>query len=124
MKKISLAAATAIALAAWCAPDAQATTLSGNMTVDNFFFAFISTSDATLGTQVASGNNWPTTVGIPATTLTPGVTNYLHIEAINQTGPAMFIGDFSLSDTGFTFANGTQSLSTDTTDWRGGFNDF
>lgn len=116
---IVLAAAASFALR----PDANATTLSGNLTADNAFFAFVSTNDATLGTLVASGNNWQTTYSLLSTALTPGVTNYLQIEAINGGGPGMFIGAFTLSDTGFKFANGTQSLLTDTADWLGGYND-
>jgi hypothetical protein len=100
-----------------------ATTLTGNLTADNAFFAYISTSNSTLGTLVASGNDWGTTFSIDPTTLTPGVTYYLHIEAINYGGPGAVLGEFSLSDSDFYFANGSQTLLTDTTDWSGGFND-
>jgi hypothetical protein len=101
---------------------ASATTLSGSLTADNAFFAYISTDNSTLGTLVASGNNWPTTFTISAAALTRGVTNYLQIEVINYGLQGGFIGDFTLSDTGFHFANGTQSLSTDTTNWSGIYN--
>ena len=101
---------------------AKATDISGNLTVDNAFFAYISTNDSVLGTLVAQGNNWPTTFSFSGVTLTPGVTNYLHIEAINYGGPGAFIGDFFLSDSGFQFANGTQALSTDTSNWAGIYN--
>jgi hypothetical protein len=100
---------------------ASATTISGSTTADNAFFVFLSTNNSVLGTQIASGNNWPTTFTVPATALTPGVTNYLQVEVINYGLQGGFIGDFSLSDTGFHFANGTQSLSTDTT-WAGIYN--
>ena len=100
---------------------AHPATLSGSLTVDNFFFAYVSTSDSTLGTLVASGADWPTTVSL-SQALTPGVTNYLHIEAINEWGPAMFVGQFSLDNTLFMFANGTQSLLTDTPHWSAIFN--
>jgi hypothetical protein len=104
----------------------QATTINGLLSVDNAFIAYISTSDSTLGTQVATGHDYSAVFGVPATTLTPGVTNYLHIEAFNLAvdgnGPAMFVGQFSLSDTQFKFANGTQSLLTNTTDWSAGLN--
>src|ERR1039458_8120985 len=65
---------------------AQATTINGNMTVDNAFYAYVSTNNAVLGTLVASGNSWPTTFSLSAA-LTPGVTNYLQIVAINYGGP-------------------------------------
>jgi hypothetical protein len=101
---------------------ASATTISGNTTADNAFFAFLSTDNSVLGTQIASGNSWPTTFTIGPSALTPGVTNYLQFEVINYGGPGGFIGDFTLSDAAFHFANGTQSLSTDTTNWAGIYN--
>ena len=101
---------------------AKATNISGNLTADNAFFAYISTNDAVLGTLVAQGNSWPTTFSFSGATLTPGVTNYLHIEAINYGGPGAFIGQFTLSDAGFQFANGSQSLLTGTTNWAGIYN--
>ena len=94
----------------------SATTLSVNMTVDDAFNTYISTSDAVLGTLIGSGTSWPTTVTF-SSLLTPGVTNYIHVVAVDYIAPAMFIGDFSLSDTGFIFANGTQLLVTDTANW-------
>ena len=99
----------------------SATTLSANMTVDNAFFAYISTDDSVLGTLVGSGNDWPTTFSF-SSALTPGVTNYLHIEAINYGGPNGFIGDFHLSDSNFYFGNSTQTLLTGTDNWFGGYN--
>lgn len=102
---------------------AAATTLSGDLTADNAFEAFLSTSPGTLGTAVASGNSWGNTYTLPATTLTPGKTYYLQIEAVDGGPPGAFIGSFSLSDTDFQFANGGQTLDTDTVNWTGGFND-
>jgi hypothetical protein len=116
---VALAAAASIA----APPDAQATTLSGFLTADNAFLAYVSTDNTILGTLVASGNDWGTTFTLPATALTPGVTYYLQIEAVNYGGPGAVIGDFSLSDTGFQFANGSQTLLTDTTDWSAIYND-
>jgi hypothetical protein len=109
-------------LAISAANPANATTISGNLTADNAFFAYVSTDNSVLGTLVASGNSWPTTFTISAAALTPGVTNYLQIEVINYGAQGGFIGDFTLSDTGFHFANGTQSLLTETTDWAGIYN--
>jgi len=94
----------------------SATTLSVNMTVDDAFNTYISTSDAVLGTLIGSGTSWPTTESF-SSLLTPAVTNYIHVVAVDNVSPAMFIGDFSLSDTGFRFANGTQLLVTNTTNW-------
>jgi hypothetical protein len=100
----------------------SAATLSGSLTADNAFYAFISTNNAVLGTEVASGNSWPTVFDFGPSALTPGVTNYLQIEAINYGGPGMFVGSFSLSGSGYQFANGQQTISTDTTNWNGIFN--
>lgn len=97
-----------------------ATTLSGDMTVDNLFSAYLSTNDSVLGTlfQIDSDANWQTPQSFSGVALTPGVTNYLHIIGTDQGPPQMFIGDFTLSDSGFKFANGGQFLVTDTTNWK------
>ena len=59
---------------------AEATTLTGNMTADEGFSAYISTDPNTLGTQIAGPTSgafsWPTAQSIN-TTLTAGQTNYL-----------------------------------------------
>lgn len=102
---------------------AGATTIGGKTTADNAFFMYLSTNNAVLGTLIASGNNWPTTFTVPATALTPGMTNYLQVEVINYGLQGGFIGDFTLSDNGFHFANGRQSLSTDTAHWAGFYDD-
>ena len=101
---------------------AMADTLSGTLTADNAFFAYISTSDSTLGTLIASGNNWPSSVNISPTALTPGVTNYLQIEVINYGEWGGLLGQFNLSDNSFQFANGSQTLLTNTADWAGIYN--
>ena len=88
-----------------------------NLNVDNSFDVYVSTSDAVLGTFVGNGTNWPTTYNFN-TVLTPSVTNYLHIVAVNSGGPGGFLGQFSLSDNLFQFANATQNLLTNTTDWN------
>jgi hypothetical protein len=122
-RKNWIAAFFAIPLALAMAPDTRATTLSGNLTADDGFFAFLSTSPATLGSQIATGNFWGTTWSFSNVALTAGQPYWLQIEAWDGAAPAMFIGQFTLSDSGFAFANGGQTLLTDTTDWIGGFND-
>ncbi len=102
---------------------AKASTISGNLTADNAFFAYISTSNSVRGTLVASGNDWGTTFSFSNFALTAGQTYYLQIEAINYGGPGAIIGDFSLSDTGFQFANGSQNLLTNTANWLASYND-
>jgi PEP-CTERM motif len=107
-------AAFALSTAAWVQP-AGATLLTGSMNVDNYFTAYLSTNDTILGTPIGSGTSWPTTYSVGGT-LSNG-TNYLHILATDSGPPAMFIGQFHLSDIGFSFSNGTQDLLTDTTHW-------
>jgi hypothetical protein len=101
---------------------ANATILTGSLTADNQFNAYISSSDAVLGTPIATGNDWRQAYAL-STPLTAG-TYYLHIIGYNDGGPATggnpdgFIGSFHLSDAGYRFANGTQNLSTDIMNWR------
>lgn len=99
------------------ATSAFSSTLTMNLNVDNAFDVYISTSDAVLGTLVGSGTNWPTTYSFNAV-LTPAVTNYIHIVAVNSGGPGGFLGDFSISDNLFQFVNTTQSLVTNNVDWN------
>ena len=101
---------------------AKADQLGGNLTVDNAVFVYVSTSDSTLGTLVASGNNWQAPLTISSALLTPGETNYLQVEAINYGIWGGFIGQFTLSDNSFQFANGSQTLLTNTADWTGSYN--
>ena len=92
--------------------------LTGFQTADNGLFAYISTDDTVRGTLVASTNDWGRTAGFSTAVLTPGVANYLHIEMVNYGGPGGLIGSYTLSGGTATFANGTQTLVTNTTDWR------
>jgi hypothetical protein len=97
---------------------------SGNMTVDNGFNVYISQTNSTAGTLIGSGGDWQTTYNI-SSQLTPGVTNYLHVEAADWGYIAGFIGAFQLNNPNFRFQNGTQTLLTNTTDWAvytNGFN--
>lgn len=121
-KLLSLAASCAAAGVMLAASAAQATVLMATLTVDNGYFAYISTSDSTLGTLVGSGTYWPNATTFSA--LLPNAPKlFLHIEAVNTGNIGGFLGDFSLTGTKFSFANGTQSLSTGTADWKGILND-
>jgi hypothetical protein len=95
---------------------ASATNISANLTVDNGFDYYLSTSDSVLGNLIGSGNNWQVTSQFTSA-LTAGVKNYIHVVATNAGGPAGFIGDFTLDDTSFQFANGTQHLLKNPVDW-------
>ena len=100
----ALLAATALS-----ASGAAATTLTSVLNVDNQFQVYLSTDDSVQGTSFGSGTNWPTSY-THSTTLVDGVTNYLHIAAQDVGGVAGLLGSFSLSDSDFSFSNGTQSL--------------
>ncbi|MES2071754.1 MAG: PEP-CTERM sorting domain-containing protein [Pseudomonadota bacterium] len=112
LKKLTLS----LLLAAASIGSASATTLGITTNVDNIFNIYVSTSDSALGTLVGSGNNWTHTYNF-SSALTAGTTNYIHVVATNQGGPGGFLGAFTLNDAAFEFANGTQNLLTNTTDW-------
>jgi|APAra7269096979_1048534.scaffolds.fasta_scaffold11382_5 hypothetical protein len=100
---------------------AQAATLTGNLTSDNSFIAYLSTDDSTLGTQIASGNDWRNSVSL-SQALAAGTNYFLHIVALNEGAPGSgnpdaFLGSFHLSDTLHKFANGTQDLLTGAAGW-------
>jgi len=94
------------------------TLLTGTLTADDGFKAYISTSDTSQGYQIGSGTTWASMYSLNSTLLTASK-YYLHIEAWDNAGViAGFLGDFNLSGTGYVFANGTQSLLTNTSDWN------
>ncbi len=94
------------------------TTLTGSANVDNEYVAYISTDDSVLGTVIGSGTDWQVNTNFSGS-LTNGVTNYLHLVAVNLAdgangagGPGGFLGSFSLSGTDFVFGNGGTTLLT------------
>jgi hypothetical protein len=122
MKFKSLLSAAVLLASALGASQSQAAIVSGNLTADNAFSIYLSSDDSVLGTLLVSGHSWPSTYSF-SDSLAPG-TNYLHIVALNDGGPAVqgnnpdaVIGSFSLTGN-YRFANGTQSLLTNATDWR------
>jgi hypothetical protein len=115
----SLRCRTAVAsvLACLAVPGVLAAqSLRGDLTVDNSFRAYLSTSVGTQGTQIASGTNWTSTYSFSGVSLTPGETYYLQVRGVDVGVIAGFLGDFSL-DGDFTFANGSTFLTTNTSDW-------
>lgn len=121
MKTILKASVAALILACGAA---SATQLTTTLHVDNGFVAYISTSDDSTGIMFGSGNNWPAGF-VNSAELDAGTDYYLHILAYDQGGIAGMLGQFSLDGADHQFANGLQSLSTNTTDWKGnnvGFN--
>lgn len=97
---------------------ANATSIVIDMTVDNGFDLYLSSDDSALGALIGSGNNWTSTYHY-SFDLTSNETNYLHVVAKDWGVVSGFVGDFSLSDSLFTFSNNSQSLVTNTTDgWK------
>ncbi len=94
--------------------------LSANVTCDNQFYFYVSSSPTAQGTLVDSGTDFQ--VDYPATVNLTSGTWYLQFVGINTgpysaSNPGALLGSFSLSGIGATFSNGTQSLVTNTTDW-------
>ena len=122
----TIVASLAVLASPLAAMRAQATTLSGTLTADNAFNAYLSASASTLGTLIATGSDWGKSFSFTNLPLAAGQSYFLNIEAYNAGGggvnPGAFIGTFTLSDTGFHFANGTLKLETGGTGWTGGFN--
>lgn len=123
-KRAALAATIATAFLAATVAQA-ATSLTGLVTSDNRFTAYISTNDSVLGTEIGSANNWWVPGALTAS-LDTGVTYFLHIVADNYYGPsdmgggnpAAILGELSLSGSGHQFANGATSLLTGVANWR------
>lgn len=87
--------------------------LNVKMTVDSYFSLYLSTSDSELGDLVLTGDNYKKLYECNVE-LHEGTKYYLHIAAGDKGGYAAFAGLFTLEGTGFTFANGTQELLTNT----------
>jgi hypothetical protein len=113
MKTLINAAICASLFAASCA---SATVLSSTVHADNTFIAYVSTSNTVAGTQFSSGSNWE--IGTPGSvSLTAGQDYYLHVYATDVGGVAGLLGQFTLSNTDFTFGNNTQTLLTGIANW-------
>ncbi len=127
MKNIIILA-IAMLLCVVLAVSVQATTLTGNLTADDYFEAYISTNDSVQGTLIGHGladagtdhYGWNMLFPLLLTNLTaPPNSYFLHVKAWDRYHViAGFKGDFNLSDTGFKFNNGTQALLTNTTNWK------
>ena len=117
LRRIFLACAVGAAASLAIAPQARAQSLSGFLTVDNLFTAYLSTSATTLGTQIATGTNWRQTYSFSNVALTPGQNYWLQVRGTDTGAPAAFLGSFSLAGVGFQFSNGQQTLTTNVTNW-------
>ena len=114
IRKLKLALSATLLI---CASVANATMLTGTLTVDNSQSVYLSTDDNTQGVLIGTGSNWTVTDSVLGN-LIAGTNYYLHVYGENITGPHAFLGDFSLSGTDHVFSNGSNSLLTNTTDWQ------
>ncbi len=105
-------------VAALAATQSNATVLNGVVSGDDVANVYLSTDPNTLGTLVGSNTSWFTGTSMTSGALTPGDTYYLQIVVTNAgDNVGGLLGQFTLSDSGFSFGNGTQSLLTNTTNW-------
>ena len=117
-KLLRIASLIALPITLMLASHANATILTGGVNIDNSYTAYISTSDSVAGTALSSATNWPATQPIGPVSLNAGQDYFLHIAASNITGPAAFLGDFTLSGGDHLFANNSNFLTTNLTDWQ------
>jgi hypothetical protein len=96
---------------------AIATSVTTFLNCDNAYVLYVSTDDTALGTQVGSQDDW-TATGNFVFDLQPGVTNYIHVAATNWEGPGGLLGDLTLTDNAFQFANNSQSVLTTAAYWN------
>ncbi len=97
---------------------AGATVLQIDLTVDNSYKLYLSTDDTSPGsTMIGSDATWETTESY-SVTLTPGQDYYLHVVAKDVGVISGFLGDFTLTDTAFSFADGSQYLLTGVDNWQ------
>ena len=96
---------------------ARATTLTARLTVDNLYEFYISTDDAVLARVWESHHSAGGMLRVLQRRLFPACPNISTSIARDEGPPAMFIGDFTLSNSNFEFANGTQFLFTNSTNW-------
>lgn len=119
IRYVSLLRALPVVLLAAGTLNAQAATLAGSYTADDSLKIYLSADlTATIDELVTTkSSSWGPTESFSGVALAPGQSVYLLVEAYNVSGPAMFVGNFDITGDGFTFANGTTSLLTNTLDW-------
>jgi MSHA biogenesis protein MshQ len=111
---------------------AGAATLTMNLSVDNQYAVYVSSSDSTLGTFVGFSNAWGAVT--PWTVTLSGPVEFVHVIAVNWTSgnglwdapgtangqganPDGFIATLSIAGSGYQFSNNSTTLSTNTTNW-------
>lgn len=98
--------------------------LKSKLSVDNGYVMYLSSADNIAGVAVDSGNDWMKTY-TDNNVLSVGASYFLHIYAYDQGGIAGLLGEFSITGGNHKFSNGSSTLTTNTTNWKGnntGFN--
>jgi hypothetical protein len=85
--------------------------LNITITADDSFVLYISTDDNVLGTLIGTGNDWQQNYQFTAT-ITPGVSNFIHVVGVDTGYVAGFAGVFEIASGNFGFENGTNQLDT------------
>lgn len=100
----------ALCLAMGLSGAASASSVSMLTSVDDAMSFYISTDDSSPGLLIDTNTfgTYKTIVG----TLTPGVTNFLHVQAFNTIGGGAWVAELTLSDGAFAFADGGRFLQT------------
>lgn len=91
-----------------------APTVSFILGADDYAEIYLSTDDAEQGSLIGATSFFSGLLQTITGDLTPGVTNYIHVLVQNGGGPFTMAGEFTLLGQGFEFSNGTQFLSTQT----------
>lgn len=103
--------------AALVASAASADTLFVNGTADDSFKLYITTDLNNPGAVLFDKSSSWGALGSTSLTLQAGQSVYLLIDALNNSGPAMFLADFALTGGNLLFANGLNNITTDTSHW-------
>jgi len=117
----TLALALAAGALAGCHRRTAPATLTGAVTADDAFYAYLSTSPSERGTLIASGDRAGPPVAITPTVLIPGQSYFLHVVAIDIGGRGGFLGEFRLNGAGYRFADGSKRLLTGLPGWSAGY---
>lgn len=104
-----------------------ATSLSGAFTADDNLKVYLAPSLDPASFQLVYNktSSWGSTESMAGVALSgAGQPLYLLIEATNNSGPAMWLAEFTLQGDDYRFANGGAQLFSDITHWRVGEQDF
>jgi hypothetical protein len=103
--------------------------LDVNMTVDNHYKLYLSNDDSVLGSLIGQSNRWSENAATtkPWDWQTPEAWSvdiksnsdkyFLHVVANDEGVIPGFLGSFTLNGSDYVFANNSQTLLTNTTDW-------